>query len=121
MISARTALARQLRSVFSNYLMGVVDPNTIRQAPEELAALPDPAKPNRRNPLGKYREMVKFMVGDIVLTARSPEDAPPLGSIELTVGDKSRFVGELNSTSLRTVAQIIRAEYEQPQPEVANG
>jgi hypothetical protein len=79
-ISARNALVGSLRSFFETELCGLYAWDQVSHHPAEEA----PKQANgRRNPTGKHKESAAISFGDFEMSVASPEQAPPLGRIEV--------------------------------------
>lgn len=85
-----------MRAFVEGELRGIVDWDGCVKAESEASDPLEYTKRNqagdvfsivRRNPLGDYKEIAAIRFKDYEITVRSPEEHPPLGDIELRIGN----------------------------------
>lgn len=110
MIEARRRLVGLARGMFESHLRGLVSWDTVKIDEAEKAPI---APGERVNKLGKHRERVTVRFGDgFVLDVRSPEDAPPLGHVELICGDQLCEQGPLDAAVWNRIGGLIREQWQ---------
>lgn len=105
MINARVCLFGTLRSFVEQNLCGLV---TWKDMTIDPALPTEKVAHGRRNPFGKFKEIVTVRFGDYTLTARSPDADPPLGWLKLEY-DHGCEQGPLDQSVLDMMGKFIRS------------
>lgn len=105
MIRARRALYAHLRGFMESRLAGLYGWDDIGQGvdlPSELG------KYGRRNPLGRWKEIVEITFGDYTLRIASSEERPPLGWVQLELNRIEIDSGPIDQHTWNRLGTLIR-------------
>jgi hypothetical protein len=108
MKSARFGLSRHIQIFFETELCGLFRFDQIEFLEPEDAPRPPGMSVLRRPPFGKHREIVAVQFGAYNLSVCSPNEAPPLGEIVLTIRDGHTERGPLDETTWKKIGEFIR-------------
>ena len=109
-IHPRAALFSHAREFISRQLAGLYSWNDVVPGidlPSELG------KHGRRNPLGKWKEIVEICFGPYILRIHSPEEHGPLGLVELEFEHKLIDSGPIDQRTWDRLGAFIRDNKDQ--------